>query len=549
VPLRRKHKSKRVPLRRKHKILKKMKDHQKKKSKEARKAKQQGRKTRTKDPGIPNQWPFKDKLLKEIEMGKERERQKKEERKEQNRIRRQEDMERIQENAESRTKAFEQVHAKEGRSSKGDVDNTRGFLKVFNKVLEYADVLIQVLDARDPIGCRCVDIERLVAREHPNKKFVLLLNKVDLVPRENVQAWLKYLRGEHPTLAFKCSTQKQSKNLGQKSSQGNGENYATGTESIGAGALLQLLKNYARNQNMKTAITVGVIGLPNVGKSSLINSLLRTRSVAVGSTPGITTNVQEVHLDKHVKLLDCPGIVFNARSSAVNNALLNAVKIERLEDPKEPVYEIVSRVAKRELMKAFKIPSFSTGDEFLELVAKTRGKLLKGGVSDTITAAKVVLQDWNSGKIPFFTSPPQREGAEHEKVNLVNSWGSDFNAEDIYKGEELSLIAQLESMSATGAAKWIKAEPASNQNEMKLDLEEDENDDSDDGMDVEEEGRRNAASKSSDVKTRLEQNKILYSHEGQHNPKLAKALKKQRKKEKKSMKMDTDDYDFDEDWD
>ena len=70
----------------------------------------------------------------------------------------------------------------------------------------------------------------------------------------------------------------------------------------------------------------GVIGLPNVGKISLINSLKRTRVAAVGNTPGVTKSVQEVHLDKNVKLLDSPGIVFSAGASAAS-ALRNCVKV------------------------------------------------------------------------------------------------------------------------------------------------------------------------------------------------------------------------------
>ena len=69
-----------------------------------------------------------------------------------------------------------------------------------------------------------------------------------------------------------------------------------------------------------------MIGLPNVGKSSLINSLKRTRVAAVGNTPGVTKSVQEVHLDKNVKLLDSPGIVFSAGASAAS-ALRNCVKV------------------------------------------------------------------------------------------------------------------------------------------------------------------------------------------------------------------------------
>lgn len=75
-----------------------------------------------------------------------------------------------------------------------------------------------------------------------------------------------------------------------------------------------------------------MIGLPNVGKSSLINSLKRTRVAAVGNTPGVTKSVQEVHLDKHVKLLDSPGIVFSAGASAAS-ALRNCVKVRTAAQP------------------------------------------------------------------------------------------------------------------------------------------------------------------------------------------------------------------------
>lgn len=78
----------------------------------------------------------------------------------------------------------------------------------------------------------------------------------------------------------------------------------------GGDALLQLLKHYARTGAVKTSITVGLIGFPNVGKSSVINSLCRVRAVKVGATPGVTKSAQEIHLDKRVKLLDTPGIVF-----------------------------------------------------------------------------------------------------------------------------------------------------------------------------------------------------------------------------------------------
>jgi len=103
---------------------------------------------------------------------------------------------------------------------------------------------------------------------------VLVLNKIDLVPKEIVAEWLKYLRNFHPTVAFKASTQEQRHKLGHAKA---GASAAGTSECVGADTLMQLLKNYTRNQGMQKSITVGVVGYPNVGKSSLINSLKRSR--------------------------------------------------------------------------------------------------------------------------------------------------------------------------------------------------------------------------------------------------------------------------------
>jgi nuclear GTP-binding protein len=88
---------------------------------------------------------------------------------------------------------------------------------------------------------------------------------------------------------------------------------------------------------MKTAITVGVVGFPNVGKSSIINSLKRTQAVSVQTAPCITKVMQEIELDKHVKLLDCPGIVVSTSGDTVAPATLrNFINVHELSDSTAP---------------------------------------------------------------------------------------------------------------------------------------------------------------------------------------------------------------------
>ena len=162
-----------------------------------------------------------------------------------------------------------------------------------------------------------------------------------MVPREVVEQWLKHLRNEFPTIAFKASTQSQRQNLGHASLSTDiaSEALISSSECLGADNLIKLLKNYCRNANIKTSITVGVVGFPNVGKSSVINSLKRSKVCNVGSTPGVTKVAQHIQLDKNIKLLDCPGIVFSRSSRDGDEAevlLRNCVKVELVEDPIAP---------------------------------------------------------------------------------------------------------------------------------------------------------------------------------------------------------------------
>lgn len=91
------------------------------------------------------------------------------------------------------------------------MQSRRQYVKELRKVIEAADVVIQVLDSRDPEGCRNSELEQNVLKQ--NKKMLLIVNKIDLVPAQNARAWQKYLRREFPCILFKANTQNQSSNL------------------------------------------------------------------------------------------------------------------------------------------------------------------------------------------------------------------------------------------------------------------------------------------------------------------------------------------------
>lgn len=315
-----------------------------------------------------------------------------------------------EEDEESGSESEEEEEEEVGTSNNKSLgqNSRRAFLGELRKVVERADVILQVLDARDPIGTKSTAVEEMVMSDS-RKKLVFVLNKADLVPKEVLVEWLNYLRKSHPTIPFKCNTQQQKGNLSQgvgKASKQAGDALKN-NKTVGAEELLGLLKNYCRVGDSKSVISVGIVGFPNVGKSSLINSLLRTRAVGVSPTPGHTKLSQEVILDKNIRLIDSPGIVF-ADGNTTATALRNCVNVEEMEDVYTPVQGILEKCPPEYLMQLYSITKYKDSDvmSFLALVAKVTGKLKKGGLANCDAAARAVLHDWNSGKIKFYCKVP-----------------------------------------------------------------------------------------------------------------------------------------------
>ncbi|RAQ70374.1 nucleolar GTP-binding protein 2 [Aspergillus flavus] len=264
------------------------------------------------------------------------------------------------------------------------------------KVIDSSDVIIHVIDARDPEGTRCRGIEKYIREEAPHKHLIFVLNKCDLVPTGVAAAWVRHLSKDHPTLAFHASI----------------------NNSFGKGSLIQLLRQFSSLHSERKQISVGFIGYPNTGKSSIINTLRKKKVCTVAPIPGETKVWQYITLMKRIYLIDCPGVVPPNQNDTPEDILLRGVcRVENVENPEQYIPAVLKRVQPRHLERTYGVKGSDDPLEFLAVLARKGGRLLRGGEPDLDGVAKMVINDFLRGKIPWFTPPPHTPGEEGEKVN------------------------------------------------------------------------------------------------------------------------------------
>jgi nuclear GTP-binding protein len=252
------------------------------------------------------------------------------------------------------------------------------------KVIDSSDVIIHVLDARDPIGTRCLNVERHLKKEAKHKQLVFVLNKCDLVPSWVSEKWKRTLELEHPTVAFHASI----------------------TNPFGKSALINLLRQFSKLHSDKKQISVGLVGYPNTGKSSIINTLKSKKVCTVAPIPGQTRVWQYITLMKRIYLIDCPGVVYGSNLDSETDIVLKGViRVEALEQPEEHIDGLLQRVRPEYVQRTYDVQSWTDHIDFLTQLAFKGGRLLKGGEPDLSTVAKMVLNDWIRGRLPFYTLP------------------------------------------------------------------------------------------------------------------------------------------------
>ena len=266
--------------------------------------------------------------------------------------------------------------------------------------LKLIDVVIEILDARIPISSQNPDIGQITSR----KKKIVLLNKADLADEKETAKWVSYFN-----------------NIGIK---------AIATDlNLGKGAkeilkqieiiMQEELEKAAMKGRINKNIRIMIIGIPNVGKSSLINRLLNKKTVEVGNRPGVTKQKQWVRIAKNVELLDTPGVLwpkFEDETVAYNLAYIGSIKDEIL--PKtEVAYHLLKKLYndyKVELLTKYKLTEEDLSSiitnvdcdvilELMNLIAKKRGALISGGEIDYEKTAGIIFTDFRTGKIGRIT--------------------------------------------------------------------------------------------------------------------------------------------------
>ncbi|KAK3819919.1 MAG: NUC091 domain-containing protein [Benniella sp.] len=273
------------------------------------------------------------------------------------------------------------------------------------KVIDSSDVVIHVLDARDPMGTRCSNVEYHIKKEARHKQLIFVLNKCDLVPTWVTAKWVKILSKEYPTLAFHASI----------------------NNSFGKGSLIQLLRQFSALHSDKKQISVGFIGYPNTGKSSIINTLRGKKVCNVAPIPGETKVWQYITLMKRIYLIDCPGVVHPSTTDTETDIVLKGVvRVENIKQPDDYIPELLSRVRPEYMRRTYELDHWEDAVDFLTQLAKRTGKLVKGGEADLGSVAKMVLNDWLRGKIPYYTAPPEgdklnKESGEKEEETAADN--------------------------------------------------------------------------------------------------------------------------------
>ena len=256
--------------------------------------------------------------------------------------------------------------------------------------LKQVDAVCEILDARIPISSRNPDIDSICG----NKPRIVIMNRMDLADPNATKQWITYFRDKGmAAIATDCKTKRGINDF-----------------QPAVRALLKEKIDRDAAKGMKRSLRIMIVGIPNVGKSTLINQISGRKGAKAENRPGVTRGKQWVTVDGGFLLLDTPGILwpkFEDPNVGLALAFTGAVK-ENVIDIEELACRLFSLLWQRypDAVKArygIEMPADAQGYELLEAAGKKRGFLLARGEINTERMAKVLVDEYRSGKLGRLT--------------------------------------------------------------------------------------------------------------------------------------------------
>ncbi len=260
-------------------------------------------------------------------------------------------------------------------------------LKQMQQDSKICDCFIYILDARCPLSCINPEFVRVIG----NKPIIFVLNKSDLVEKKDIEKFIQYFSSQGQTCVSLNAT-----------TSGSGKIIINAIKTVFKD---RLEKN--KEKNVKFIIRAMILGIPNSGKSTIVNNLCGKARAVTGNRAGVTRNKQWVKLDSNIEVMDTPGVLlpnFDNEENAYNLAITGAIKDEILYQPDVAIQLIkklnsLNKINIINTKYGVDIDINTQEIEILKFIGKKRGCIIKGGEIDVDRSAKMLITDFRSGKL------------------------------------------------------------------------------------------------------------------------------------------------------